>query len=232
MALCTCLLDEEAKASLRISQAIDRELSQFKKETAREFKLLLLGTSMNVYKSHTMRLYKRREAVWMVTMVLSRVSPHTCTHVYTYPFKLGKRETEQGSVLALYNRDISTVYGLVTLRRKCLAFVHALMVFVCITHCICNTLWRELYLFRVLPGLADNLPISFAAWKYDIRALLYYKCISLQNGIYQCWGVCQWRKSHSLVLNLCWNLSWWNLRKFCRLPHIVLDTVRILYQAL
>ena len=41
--MCTCLLDEEGKASLRISQAIDRELSQFKKENAREFKLLLLG---------------------------------------------------------------------------------------------------------------------------------------------------------------------------------------------
>ena len=52
MAMCTCLLDEEAKASLRLSQAIDRELSQFKKETAREFKLLLLGTFMNVYTSH------------------------------------------------------------------------------------------------------------------------------------------------------------------------------------
>jgi GTPase SAR1 family protein len=42
--MCTCLLDEDTKASLRISQAIDRELSQFKKENAREFKLLLLGT--------------------------------------------------------------------------------------------------------------------------------------------------------------------------------------------
>ena len=41
--MCTCLLDEDTKASLRISQAIDRELSQFKKENAREFKLLLLG---------------------------------------------------------------------------------------------------------------------------------------------------------------------------------------------
>lgn len=41
--MCTCLLDDEAKTSLRISLAIDRELSQFKKETAREFKLLLLG---------------------------------------------------------------------------------------------------------------------------------------------------------------------------------------------
>lgn len=44
MAMCTCLLDDDAKASLRISQAIDRELSQHKKESAREFKLLLLGT--------------------------------------------------------------------------------------------------------------------------------------------------------------------------------------------
>ena len=43
MALCACLLDEDSKASMRISQAIDRELSQFKKESAREFKLLLLG---------------------------------------------------------------------------------------------------------------------------------------------------------------------------------------------
>lgn len=44
MAVCTCLLDDDAKTSLRISQAIDRELSQHKKESAREFKLLLLGT--------------------------------------------------------------------------------------------------------------------------------------------------------------------------------------------
>ena len=43
MAVCACLLDEDAKASLRLSQAIDRELSQYKKESAREFKLLLLG---------------------------------------------------------------------------------------------------------------------------------------------------------------------------------------------
>ena len=46
MALCPCLLDEDAKARLRISQAIDRELSQFKRENAREFKLLLLGASI------------------------------------------------------------------------------------------------------------------------------------------------------------------------------------------
>lgn len=49
MAVCTCLLDEDAKASLRISQAIDRELSQHKKETAREFKLLLLGRFIRVH---------------------------------------------------------------------------------------------------------------------------------------------------------------------------------------
>lgn len=47
--MCTCLLDEDAKASLRISQAIDRELSQHKKETAREFKLLLLGRFIRVH---------------------------------------------------------------------------------------------------------------------------------------------------------------------------------------
>lgn len=49
MAVCACLLDEDAKASLRISQAIDRELSQHKKETAREFKLLLLGRLIRVH---------------------------------------------------------------------------------------------------------------------------------------------------------------------------------------
>ena len=50
MAMCTCFLDDEAKAGLRLSQAIDRELSLFKKETAREFKLLLLGRcTRNIY---------------------------------------------------------------------------------------------------------------------------------------------------------------------------------------
>ena len=44
MALCPCLQDDDARESLRISQAIDRELSQFRRESAREFKLLLLGT--------------------------------------------------------------------------------------------------------------------------------------------------------------------------------------------
>lgn len=43
-ALCACMLDEEERASLRISQAIDRELNQNRRESAREFKLLLLGT--------------------------------------------------------------------------------------------------------------------------------------------------------------------------------------------
>ena len=44
MALCPCLQDDDARDSLRISQAIDRELSQYRRESAREFKLLLLGT--------------------------------------------------------------------------------------------------------------------------------------------------------------------------------------------
>ena len=42
--LCLCLQDHDARESVRISQAIDRELSQFRRESAREFKLLLLGT--------------------------------------------------------------------------------------------------------------------------------------------------------------------------------------------
>ena len=43
MALCACLLDEEQKAQLRISKAIDSELKTWKKEVGKEFKLLLLG---------------------------------------------------------------------------------------------------------------------------------------------------------------------------------------------
>ncbi len=38
-----CCLDEEAKAQLRVSRAIERELESWKKESSREFKLLLLG---------------------------------------------------------------------------------------------------------------------------------------------------------------------------------------------
>lgn len=61
-ALCACLLDEEAKASLRISQAIDRELSQWKREGAREFKLLLLGLSRGRWEGEDGRKGKwRRE---------------------------------------------------------------------------------------------------------------------------------------------------------------------------
>lgn len=41
---CTCLLDDEAKAQLRVSKAIEREMEQWKKEASKEFKLLLLGT--------------------------------------------------------------------------------------------------------------------------------------------------------------------------------------------
>ena len=46
MALCPCLQDDDARESLRISHSIDRELSQSRsrRESAREFKLLLLGT--------------------------------------------------------------------------------------------------------------------------------------------------------------------------------------------
>lgn len=39
----TCCLDEEAKAQLRVSRAIESEISQWKRESSREFKLLLLG---------------------------------------------------------------------------------------------------------------------------------------------------------------------------------------------
>lgn len=44
MALCTCFLDEQAKAQLRINRAIERDLVQWKKDNSKEFKLLLLGT--------------------------------------------------------------------------------------------------------------------------------------------------------------------------------------------
>ena len=40
---CSCLLDEEAKAQLRINRAIERDLVQWKKDNQKEFKLLLLG---------------------------------------------------------------------------------------------------------------------------------------------------------------------------------------------
>jgi len=43
MALCNCLLDEEAAAQARINKAIERELVQWKKTASKEFKLLLLG---------------------------------------------------------------------------------------------------------------------------------------------------------------------------------------------
>ena len=40
---CACLLDDEAKAQLRVSKAIEREMEQWKKDASKEFKLLLLG---------------------------------------------------------------------------------------------------------------------------------------------------------------------------------------------
>ena len=46
MALCPCLLDEEAKAQLRLNRAIERDLVQWKKDNSKEFKLLLLGALM------------------------------------------------------------------------------------------------------------------------------------------------------------------------------------------
>lgn len=42
----TCCLDEDAKAQLRVSKAIERELEQWKRDANREFKLLLLGTTV------------------------------------------------------------------------------------------------------------------------------------------------------------------------------------------
>ena len=47
MALCSCFLDEEAKAQLRINRAIERDLVQWKKDSCKEFKLLLLGNDTN-----------------------------------------------------------------------------------------------------------------------------------------------------------------------------------------
>lgn len=38
-----CCLDEEAKAQLRVSRAIEKDIENWKKESSREFKLLLLG---------------------------------------------------------------------------------------------------------------------------------------------------------------------------------------------
>lgn len=53
---CTCLLDDEAKAQLRVSKAIEREMEQWKKEASKEFKLLLLGEKGEVYlTSHTVQ---------------------------------------------------------------------------------------------------------------------------------------------------------------------------------
>jgi len=43
----SCLLDEDQKAQLRISKAIDSELKTWRKEAGREFKLLLLGTEVH-----------------------------------------------------------------------------------------------------------------------------------------------------------------------------------------
>ena len=40
---CPCLLDDEARAQLRVSKAIEREMEQWKKDASKEFKLLLLG---------------------------------------------------------------------------------------------------------------------------------------------------------------------------------------------
>ena len=45
---CTCLLDDEAKAQLRVSKAIEREMEQWKKEASKEFKLLLLGKKVEI----------------------------------------------------------------------------------------------------------------------------------------------------------------------------------------
>ena len=45
---CTCLLDDEAKAQLRVSKAIEREMEQWKKDASKEFKLLLLGEMVRV----------------------------------------------------------------------------------------------------------------------------------------------------------------------------------------
>ena len=42
----TCCLDEDAKAQLRVSKAIERELEQWKRDSSREFKLLLLGMTV------------------------------------------------------------------------------------------------------------------------------------------------------------------------------------------
>ena len=42
----TCCLDEDAKAQLRVSKAIERELDQWKRDSSREFKLLLLGMAI------------------------------------------------------------------------------------------------------------------------------------------------------------------------------------------
>lgn len=44
----TCCLDEDAKAQLRVSKAIERELEQWKRDANREFKLLLLGTTASL----------------------------------------------------------------------------------------------------------------------------------------------------------------------------------------
>ena len=38
-----CCLDEDAKAQLRVSRAIEREIEAWKRDSSREFKLLLLG---------------------------------------------------------------------------------------------------------------------------------------------------------------------------------------------
>lgn len=39
----TCCLDEETRASLRVSKEIERELERWKKDSNKEYKLLLLG---------------------------------------------------------------------------------------------------------------------------------------------------------------------------------------------
>ena len=39
----TCCLDEETRASLRVSKEIERELERWKKDSQKEYKLLLLG---------------------------------------------------------------------------------------------------------------------------------------------------------------------------------------------
>ncbi len=60
-----CFLDEDEKAQLRVSKAIETELKSWKKEAGREFKLLLLGSTQLKFVQLKQHIYHWHSVIYI-----------------------------------------------------------------------------------------------------------------------------------------------------------------------